>query len=395
MVIWAENKIIEEGRKYKTKVEFQRLSPYAYNKARKLGLLANMTWFDSRDPYSSNVYSVYRYIDKDTATVYVGLTVDIGKRHRQHCSSGASPVYRYFNSIGRTVPEPDILCENLLQGQAQFYEDFYRRKYESEGMNVLNKGNTGVGVGSLGTIASGKWTRDKILSEAGKYSSRSEFKRMSSGAFAAAKREGLLDGIEWLVPKRTSWTEEMFYKEASKFSTRSEFKQFAAGAYAAGVRNGWIDNIHFAIGNTRWTKDLVFEESRKYRSRNEFRKSAGSAYNAANRNGWLDEMTWLKRPVSEKLIWTRENVIAESHKYKTRNEFKKKSPTAYSSAARYCLLSSMTWLKPATVRWNDDDVIAESKKYGSRTEFREKSGSAYAYARRHGLLPSMVWLNRK
>jgi hypothetical protein len=40
-----------------------------------------------------------------------------------------------------------------------------------------------------------KWPRDRIETEAKRYSSRSEFKRRSAGAYAAARKLGILDEI--------------------------------------------------------------------------------------------------------------------------------------------------------------------------------------------------------
>lgn len=70
-------------------------------------------------------------------------------------------------------------------------------------------------------------------------------------------------------------------------------------------------------------KQNVIAESHKYSSRSEFRWGTPSAYRSAIDNGWIDEMKWLKRPQNYNLKWTRENVFIESHKYDSRGAFKK------------------------------------------------------------------------
>lgn len=44
-----------------------------------------------------------------------------------------------------------------------------------------------------------KWTRETVFEESKKYSSRSEFKKMSSGAFRIAYMNGWLDEMNWLI----------------------------------------------------------------------------------------------------------------------------------------------------------------------------------------------------
>ena len=47
-----------------------------------------------------------------------------------------------------------------------------------------------------------------------------------------------------------------------------------------------------SIGNGKWNRKTCYEEAKKYKTRNEFQKRSNSAYNAARRNGWLDDYTW-------------------------------------------------------------------------------------------------------
>lgn len=56
-----------------------------------------------------------------------------------------------------------------------------------------------------------KWTRENVFEESKKYSSRSEFKKGSSGAFHIAYINGWLDEMTWLVhpaPKPNKWTKD-------------------------------------------------------------------------------------------------------------------------------------------------------------------------------------------
>lgn len=91
-------------------------------------------------------------------------------------------------------------------------------------------------------------------------------------------------------------------------------------------------------------KQNVIAESHKYSSRSEFRWGTPSAYRSAIDNGWIDEMKWLKRPQNYNLKWTRENVFIESHKYDSRGAFKKGCPSAYRVANVNGWMVEMIWL---------------------------------------------------
>lgn len=54
-----------------------------------------------------------------------------------------------------------------------------------------------------------KWTRENVFEESKKYSSRSEFKKGSSGAFHIAYINGWLDEMSWLVGSPSTKTKQM------------------------------------------------------------------------------------------------------------------------------------------------------------------------------------------
>ena len=101
--------------------------------------------------------------------------------------------------------------------------------------------------------------------------------------------------------------------------------------------------------NGYWNiKENVFAEAKKYKTKIEFKKGCSGAYKSAYYNGWFADMPWLgKRSVCNfygkkpRGYWTRERVFEESKKYKTRSEFKKNCPCAYSAARQKGWLNEM------------------------------------------------------
>ena len=109
------------------------------------------------------------------------------------------------------------------------------------------------------------------------------------------------------------WTKEGVLQESKKYTSRTEFAHGSPGAYQAASKKGWLDEMTWLIPKVRnWTKEAVFEESHKYTSRTEFARKCVGAYMAATRNGWLEEMTWL--PLKRKIKWSK-------HSCKNKNWF--------------------------------------------------------------------------
>jgi predicted GIY-YIG superfamily endonuclease len=83
--------------------------------------------------------------------------------------------------------------------------------------------------------------------------------------------------------------------EAKRFNSRGEFKKGSVGAYESSRQNGWLDvvcshMVELIKPSGHWDiKENCRIESLKYKTRNEFKKGSVSAYNSSWKNGWLDE----------------------------------------------------------------------------------------------------------
>ena len=184
------------------------------------------------------------------------------------------------------------------------------------------------------------------------------------------------------IDESTYW--EDYYK---KSYLRAGFK--ILNIAPTGINTGSIGGI------PKWSsRESVFEESHKYKSRSEFKRKSGGAYNHALSNGWLDEMIWLKVP-PRIVKWTREKVFEESHKYQYRGEFCNSSPQAYKVALRNNWLEEMTWIKikhkPANY-WTKEKVFKESRKYTNKKDFNTYARTAFSIANKKGWLSEMMWL---
>lgn len=141
---YTKEEVLTIARQYTTKNDFRKAVPNVYNSAQKNGWLEDMTWFVTAQKYDRHNYCIYVYTDEENKVAYVGLTVDKKRRHYNH-STGydkgekviKSPVYLYYQSIGKTVPEPIYLEDRLTASEAREKEHSWLVKYQEMGYMLI------------------------------------------------------------------------------------------------------------------------------------------------------------------------------------------------------------------------------------------------------------------
>lgn len=398
---YSKEEVLTIARQYTTKTDFRKAVPNVYNSAQKKGWLEDMTWFVTARKYDRHNYCIYVYTDEDNKVAYVGLTIDKKRRHYNH-STGydkggkvtKSPVYQYFQSIYRPVPDPIYLEERLTASEAREKEHEWVIKYQEMGYLLLNKGKTGAGIGSLGSAAI-RWTKPKVFEEARKYQSRSEFAIKCAGAYTVATKREWIEQMSWMKEKWShpapKWTKEAVFEESKKYSTRREFEENASGAYSKAQQLGWLDDMPWLeLIRKSWTKDEVFEESKKYNSRSSFSEGSSGAYHIARREKWLDEMPWLV--VRTTYVSMKDSIFDEARKYHSIEELKKENPDIYAIALKKRWLKEMIWLDPVRrLQLTKEEVFDISKQYKSKTSFYKGDRDIYYYAKKKGWLDEMTW----
>ena len=400
---WTEERVWKVAKQYTNKSDFQKHERVAYKWASNYGILNRIDWMKSptyeerRDKHDSEVYA---YIDEENKVVYVGLSIDTNNRKRSHKYEKNSAVKKYF---GKDTPEPLILKSNLTIDESQYWEDCFKKEYRKKGFTLLNVASTGLGTGSIGGIS--KWaSKEDVFEESHKYHSRSEFKKESGGAYNHALSNGWLDEMTWLQKPKgiIKWTRERVFEESHKYKFRGEFCNGSPRAYIVAKQNGWLEEMPWVKEirkpSNYWTKSRVLEESRKYTNKKEFEANANGAFQKAVIEGWLKEMPWLKPlPLGKVSVWTRERIIEESKKYKSKSEFAENSSTAYQHALKdKSIFLKMPWLvekKKPNGWWNDKErVMMEGRKYRNRTAFANGSYSAWKAAKKNGWIEEIVWM---
>jgi hypothetical protein len=395
---WTKERCQEEALKYKTRSDFKRDSPSAYNRSRDQGwtdhLCAHMKVIGNR---SKRLIYLATFPDD---SVYIGLTMNFHKRVTDHLSpySKSKSSVRKYSELTNTSPVFSKLSGYIDVDESRALEKYYVEHYKSIGLNVLNIVKAG-GIGGDTLM----WTREKCHEEALKYTSRNDLAKYSSGAYNSSLKNGWLSEIckhmNMGNQPRGFWTLKKCIEEAKKYNTRSEFKKNSA-AYSAARKNIWLDQVCSHMTSVKksdgyWTKERCHEEALKYQVRTNFSKGS-TAYKAAQRNGWIDDicshMTSIQKPNG---YWTLDRCHAEALKHLTRSDFANGSG-AYKIAHKNGWLDQIcshmmkgkrkvTSDKKPSGYWTKEKCQEEALKYSSRSNFKRDSTS-YKAAQRNGWL---------
>ena len=143
-----------------------------------------------------------------------------------------------------------------------------------------------------------------------------------------------------------------------------------------------------------WDYKSTYDEAQKYKSRGDFKKGNPSAYTSARKHKWLDDYYWFIQKHKQKGYWNYESCYNEAKKHNSLSEFHKCSPCAYRKALKSGWLNEYDWFVRPTVYnklWTYDTTYEEAKKYNSRNEFANGSYGAYQVACVNKWLDDYFW----
>ena len=351
---WTKRTLQEEADKYETRREFFKKSNSACSIARKLKLIdelfknhPNYGYID-REEWRENSYVIYAYEIEEFNSAYIGLTNNMKRRDKEHLFSEKEKMSLFCKENDIPYPKYKILEENLTSIEAQRQERYWESFYKDNGWEMFNISKTG----SLG--AATKWTKNSLQKEADKYETREDFRKNNSGAYTTSRRLKLLDKLfknhlnnGYSEKQKADWTEEKLQEESDKYETIKDFRENSSGAYYAAKSKKILDRLfknHYNKGNKdlKWTKDTLQEEADKYETIKDFRKHNYNSYSASAKYNLLDEL-FKNHPNKgyKNSKWTKTALQEEADKYKTREEFRKKSNSAYSTAVTQKILDKL------------------------------------------------------
>jgi hypothetical protein len=192
------------------------------------------------------------------------------------------------------------------------------------------------------------WTIEEVIESAKVYISKSEWIKGNIASYSYAKTHGWLDlASSHMTPlklRNGTWTKQACISEAAKYTSKSEWSKNSPSSYAVAQRNGWLLDCSTGLISLRknegYSKAEVIENAKLFETRSDWRNSSKGKgpspfYSVAQRNGWLDEccehMAFFKKPNG---YWTEKNCIDDAKFYISIKEWKTQSNGAYQVASR-------------------------------------------------------------
>jgi predicted GIY-YIG superfamily endonuclease len=170
--------------------------------------------------------------------IYVGLTFDFKKRIIEHMNT--ERFKKFIRIYGKRFIETEKATDYLEKHSAARMEQYFINFYREEGWKLLNNIKGG-GLGGKQII----WTEEAILKNILNYNSYKEWAKNETGAYAAALDLNIIEKIDKILPRTPGsfkiWTEEKVLMEAKRWKSRSEFIKYASGAYEAAKKYGIYD----------------------------------------------------------------------------------------------------------------------------------------------------------
>lgn len=218
---WTKERVLQEARKYQTRVAFQKGARAAYQKAWKMG------WIDDVCVHMKDLRKPDGYWTRKRIA-------EVAKKYKTRVE--------------------------FMRGEVSAYNRASKNDWLDEvcaHMELLRKPN-------------GYWTYKTILAEAKKYETLKEFRNGSSGAHDAAQAMGLMPELHSILraDKKPNgyWTYERVLKDAKQYTSRKEFMQKSCSAYGKAQKMGWLDKVcshmQFSLKYRVWpVADLSEEET--------------------------------------------------------------------------------------------------------------------------------------
>ena len=229
------------------------------------------------DGYAVDCIYVYEF--PETNHAYVGRTVDLASRNRDHHTRKDDSVVKYAKANSIEIPDPKILVENITVKEGPAMEQKMMDMYSGIGWELINS----VKGGSLGGMGyQRRWTLDNMLDAASQYEYWDDLEHELPGLKAAIRKRKVKHLFPWLKLKKSAqgmWkhmSENEAYEYAKDFQTVTEFSKKYSALSEWARQRGWTDKW-FPNGITRKKRVSVYTLDGKLVSTHESGEDAARA----------------------------------------------------------------------------------------------------------------------
>lgn len=199
----------------------------------------------------------------------------------------------------------------------------------------------------------GYWTKERCLQRASNFSKIYDWRKNDYNSYIASHKHGfyyeccLIFNIKRKSRKGrkgSKWTLEKCLEEALKYTSKKDWRENNFVSYNNAKKNNWVnictENYPAKFYKTKnkpiklkkiVTLDDCLVSALKYKSKSEWRKKDSKNYLVAKKNNWLDKCSkHMEQPTS--LFWTLEKCKEEALKYTSKTSWRKNSRGSYNSA---------------------------------------------------------------
>lgn len=228
----------------------------------------------------------------------------------------------------------------------------------------------------------GNVTKEEVRIKASEYKHMYEFQQKCSPAYKLAKTNGWLD--EFFTARRVL-TYDICKEVIAKYNSYSELYQNDVTVLYKVQSKGWDELIShwekpYSSKNLKWTYERCKEEVSKFKYLSELQGT--SVVNVIRTNGWYDELTaHLVRQAHP--VYTKDEVLVDALKYKTRTEFQINSPGQYGAANRLNIMQEATKHMGKALnkkQYTKEEILESALKYGNQRDWLIAEPSIYRCA---------------
>lgn len=229
-----------------------------------------------------------------------------------------------------------------------------------------------------------KWTKEKLIEDAKRFSTVGEWRKHSKAAVHAAERKSFYNEIrDMLTPTRKTWDLKTVTEDALKYTSKSVWYENSGSAVQWAKRNKQYANVtaHMDIFHKTWTKETIAAEALKYTSIKEWRKKSNDSYSAANWHKITPEVSKHMKRLNG--FWTKEAILAEAIKWSTIKEWREKANGCYITALRLekdFLKECTKHMEELRESWTVDKITERANKFDNVKDWREQDHSSYKAA---------------